>query len=359
MESNVIVIPKGFRKTKMHEDHNIKYFIPRIESIKYGEIITWVNKDSEPHHLISGNIENGKPDGIFNSGIIHPKKCYSKKFDISTGLIDYYCVIHPAERGFIIVNNTLSNKTDDASNIKFNYLNKIFSNTQSQQIENTLTRYVDPIILETFNDPNLDIFRNKVLSIVFWDISGFSYLCELLKKNEPYLIIGFLREFFNEADNVIHKNNGILDKFMGDGIMAIFGFKDNNTDDNIKSALYALNSAIELNRIFENIRNEWIKLWKDQFGLDIEHIDLKCGINTGETLVGKINTEKRDQFTVFGSTVNLASRLEELAEKNQILISEETKNKIINKFILRQISVNPKHKIKGFEYIKKYYEVLK
>ena len=81
-------------------------------------------------------------------------------------------------------------------------------------------------------------------------------------------------------------------------------------------------------------------------------------INTGETLVGKIKTEKRDQFTVFGSTVNLASRLEELAEKNQILVSEETKNKIINKFIPRQIPVNPKHKIKGFEYIKKYYQVV-
>ena len=63
----------------------------------------------------------------------------------------------------------------------------------------------------------------------------------------------------------------------------------------------------------------------------------------------------QDNHALFGSTVNLASRLEELAEKNQILVSEETKNKIINKFILRLISVNPKHKIKGFEYIKKYY----
>jgi class 3 adenylate cyclase len=221
----------------------------------------------------------------------------------------------PCRTRFIIINNTLSNITDNASNIKFNYLNKIFSNTQSQSIGNNLTRYVDPIILETFNDPNLDIFRNKVLTIVFWDISGFSHLCELLKKSEPYLIIGFLREFFNEADNVIHKNKGILDKFIGDGIMAVFGFKDNNTDDNIKSTLDALNSAIELKSIFENIINEWIKLWKDQFGLDIDQIYLKCGINTGETLVGKIKTEKRDQFTVFGSTVNLASRLEELAEK--------------------------------------------
>jgi len=57
--------------------------------------------------------------------------------------------------------------------------------------------------------------------------------------------------------------------------------------------------------------------------------------------------------------VNLASRLEEIAEKNQILVSEETKNKINKKFILRLITVDPKYKIKGFEYIKKYFEVLK
>jgi class 3 adenylate cyclase len=56
-----------------------------------------------------------------------------------------------------------------------------------------------------------------------------------------YLIIGFLREFFNEANNVIHNSNGILDKFMGDGIIAIFGFKDNNIYDNTKSAQAALN----------------------------------------------------------------------------------------------------------------------
>ena len=146
---------------------------------------------------------------------------------------------------------------------------------------------------------------------------------------------------------------------MGDGITAIFGFKDNNTYDNTKSALDAMNSALELDAIFEKIKHEWIKIWKDQFGLAIEYIYLKCGINTGEALVGKINTEKRDQFTVFGSTVNLASRLEEIAEKNQILVSDGTKNKIINKFSMKKISVNPAHKIKGFDYIKKYYEVLK
>ena len=120
-----------------------------------------------------------------------------------------------------------------------------------------------------------------------------------------------------------------------------------------------MNSAIALDLIFEKIKMEWIKIWKDQFGLDIDHIYLKCGINTGEALIGKIKTENRDQFTVFGSTVNLASRLQELAEKNQIIISSSTKNIIVNKFNLKKISVNQEHKIKGFEYNKEYYVVLK
>lgn len=139
------------------------------------------------------------------------------------------------------------------------------------------------------------------------------------------MIVRFLREFFNEADNIIHENNGILDKFMGDGIIAIFEFKDGNSYDHITSALDEVNSAIELNNSSEKIKSEWIKIWKDQFGLNIEHIYLKCGINTGEALIGKINTEKRDHFTVFGSTVTLASRLGELTKKIKLLFQKKQK----------------------------------
>ncbi len=203
------------------------------------------------------------------------------------------------------------------------------------------------------------MFRNKVLSIVFWDLGGFSKLCELLE-NEPYLIVGFFREFFNEADRIIHKNKGILDKFMGDGLMAIFGFKDNKIYDNKESVLDALKSAIELSAIFEKIKDEWIEIWNNQFGLDIANIYLNCGINTGESLVGNINTEIRDQVTVIGSAVNLAKRIEEVAQKkNQIVVSEETKKKMENKFNLKKININSDHKIRGFEHIKEYYELLK
>jgi class 3 adenylate cyclase len=110
---------------------------------------------------------------------------------------------------------------------------------------------------------------------------------------------------------------------------------------------------------FEEMKSEWIEIWKKQFHHKVNMIDLKCGINTGETLVGKLSTIERDQFTAFGPTVNLASRLEEKAKGNQIIISENTKGNLSQtKFKLKTIMVDPDDKIKAFEYIDRYYEVL-
>jgi class 3 adenylate cyclase len=180
-------------------------------------------------------------------------------------------------------------------------------------------------------------------------------------KNEPHLIVEFLQEYFTIANKIIHKHNGILDKFIGDGIMAYFGYKD--SDDGTEGAVNSINAAFELQKSFEEIRSEWIEIWKKQFHHKVTTIDLKCGINTGETLIGKLSTIERDQFTAFGPTVNLASRLEGRAEDNEIIISKNTKNKINkieykNKFKLKTIMIDPNHKIKAFEYIDRYYEVL-
>jgi class 3 adenylate cyclase len=161
------------------------------------------------------------------------------------------------------------------------------------------------------------------------------------------------------ANKIIHKHSGILDKFIGDGIMAYFGYKDSD-DDGTEGAFNSINAAFELQQSFEEIKSEWIEIWKKQFHHKVTNIDLKCGINTGETLIGKLSTLERDQFTAFGPTVNLASRLEGRAEDNQIIISENTKNKIEykNKFKIKTIMVDANHKIKAFESIDRYYEVL-
>jgi class 3 adenylate cyclase len=87
--------------------------------------------------------------------------------------------------------------------------------------------------------------HNRILSIVFWVVSGFSNLCNILK-NEPHLVVVFLQEYFTIANKIIHKHNGILDKFIGGGIMAYFGYKD--SDDGTRGAVNSINAAFDLRK---------------------------------------------------------------------------------------------------------------
>jgi adenylate cyclase len=356
----IVVIPKHFRVARNQKRTNVKYFSPRFIKIQTGQTNTWVNRDSEPHELVSGNAEHGRPDGILNTGIIEPGKSFSKRFDNSIPSIPYFCIRHPEERGTIIIYD----KFEDEMTMKerIDHLKQVFTfdnvkHQQEEDIVSTLSRYEDPVVREGYYHHELETIHNRILTIVFWDISSFSKLCNVLK-NEPHLIVEFLQEYFTKANSIIHKHNGILDKFIGDGIMAYFGYKD--SDDGGKGgAVSSINAAFELQISFEEIKLEWIDIWKKQFHHKVNTIDLKCGINTGETLVGKLSTIERDQFTAFGPTINLASRLEERAKGNQIIISEKTKvNLYENKFKLKTIMVDPDEKIKAFEDIDRYYEVL-
>ena len=138
--------------------------------------------------------------------------------------------------------------------------------------------------------------------------------------------------------------------------MAYFGYKTSDDGGMGGGAVSSINAALELQKSFEEIKSEWIEIWKKQFH---HKFNLKCGTNTGETLVGKLSTIERDQFTAFGPTVNLAGRLEEKTKGNQIIISENTKDNLSeNKFKFKTIMVDTDDKIKADEYIDRYYEVL-
>jgi class 3 adenylate cyclase len=144
----------------------------------------------------------------------------------------------------------------------------------------TLSRYEDPVVREGYYRHELEAIHNRILTIVFWDISGFSNFCNILK-NEPHLIVEFLQEYFTIANKIIHNHNGILDKFIGDGIMAYFSYKD--SDDGTDGAVNSINATFELQKSFEEIKAEWIEIWKKQFRHEVTTIDLKCGKYTGET----------------------------------------------------------------------------
>jgi class 3 adenylate cyclase len=192
-----------------------------------------------------------------------------------------------------------------------------------------LRRYFDPKVFETIEKhPSLLPIQLRTVTICFWDIRGFSLMCEILKAH-PTLIAGFLRDYCDAAATTIFKHSGVLDKFIGDGVMALFGVLRNGDGDR-QDALDAVRAACEFRNTFDSIVNRWLDEWKLYTPQKIE-IGLACGIHTGEALVGNVGTDFRDQFTALGPHVNFASRIEARAKARQILVSQSTEARIKGK----------------------------
>ncbi len=211
-----------------------------------------------------------------------------------------------------------------------------FRDLARQQVENErrltfLKRYFDPRVFGTIEqNPELLNVANRVLTICFWDIRGFSLLCEILKAH-PTLISGFLREYFKASAEVIFDHGGVLDKYIGDGVMAIFGALNGHTDE--QCAIDAVNASVQLRRRFAQL----LKPWKEQWALYTPqqiNIGLGCGLHTGEALVGNVGTDMRDHYTALGPNVNFAQRLESRAAKGQILVSASTEQRIRGHFAM-------------------------
>ena len=196
----------------------------------------------------------------------------------------------------------------------------------SQRI-NFLRRYFDPKVFATIErDPSVLAVKERTITICFWDIRGFSRLCEILKAY-PHLIADFLKEYCEVAAQTIFEQGGLLDKFIGDGVMALFGVLNHKDDNEIADALAAVRASIELKTRFQTLHAQWMEKWSLYSAHKIE-IGLGCGIHTGEALVGNVGTSFRDQFTALGPEVNLASRIEARAQAGQILLSQPTQARV-------------------------------
>jgi class 3 adenylate cyclase/plastocyanin len=336
-----------------------KYFHPRFAIVLQGQEVKWINHDVRSHRLVSGNPDTLISDGVFDTGEILAGKTCSININNprKTASVSYFCSLHPNERGVVIILSREENLLIDEQRLQLVESMLVSeSSPEFKKIHTSLEKYVDPVVLEQIRDPELVTMLNKILTIVFWDISGFSVLCEKLKDHKE-LIVEFLREYFSEAALIIQRHEGVLDKFMGDGIMAFFGYKDTDVNDNGKNgAISAAKAAIDLRDFFDEMKLEWINLWITKAGQQEISTDLRCGMNTGNVLVGLILTEVRDQFTTVGSNVNLASRLESVANTDQIIVSPFTKIRIEDQFNLKTIPIE--RPIKGFENISECYEVI-
>ena len=347
-----MIIPKsGVSPTE------VTYFEPRVVKILSGMSITWMNRDSKIHRLTSGNADSLLPTEFFHTDDIVVGESTTVRIETNQPAIPYYCSLHPAERGLIAI---LPKDEDEMTNTqRLRFLDSIapslFDN-ENREIVTHLQRQVDPTVVEYLSNPHAVLLQNKVLTIVFWDISGFSNLCEKLI-DHPELVAEFLREYLEDATRIIHEYGGVVDKFIGDGILSYFGFKENDNEDGFIGAENAILASLKLKGSFEGLKKYWLQIWKKVTNSDL-HIDIKCGMNTGLVLVGLLRSGERDQFTVIGTHVNLASRLEGRAEGGQIIISPFTMAKIQGKFHLDTIAIPNDDKIKSFEGISEYYKVL-
>lgn len=162
--------------------------------------------------------------------------------------------------------------------------------------------------------------ETKNATVFFSDIRGFTAISESMAPSE---VVEFLNQYMTLMVDIIYKNNGVVDKFIGDAIMAVWGApvsKGNDTEDCIVSALRMREALMRFNANRGNREKPLIKIG--------------CGINTGPVLAGQIGSNDRLEYTVIGDTVNLASRIESLNKPfgTDILVSEATYNLIKRRF---------------------------
>jgi adenylate cyclase len=188
---------------------------------------------------------------------------------------------------------------------------------QKRQIRQTFSLYVAPeVVEEIVKNPEIahqEGVRRRV-AVLFSDIRGFTSYSE---QNPPELVVRQMREYLTEMTAAVQNHRGVLDKFIGDAVMALYGpFLPE--DANI-SAL-AVASALEMLERLEKLNERWQKQGMPTFRIGI-------GIHVGEAMVGNIGSIQRVQYTALGDTVNLASRLQTMTKdfKVPLLVSEEVK----------------------------------
>ncbi|MBN2372710.1 adenylate/guanylate cyclase domain-containing protein [bacterium] len=199
---------------------------------------------------------------------------------------------------------------------------------EKKKIKATFSHYLAPdIVNELVKNP--DLLRlggeKKVLTCLFSDIRDFTTISEGIKPEE---LVGLLNEYTTAMTDIIMKYNGLLDKYIGDAIMAVFCTPIEETDHPARACF----AAIDMCKNLEGLQREWQ-------AKGFPKIRIGVGINTGEMVAGNMGSMQRFNYTVLGDNVNLASRLEGANKEygTQIIISQYTYEKAKGIVLAREL----------------------
>jgi adenylate cyclase len=212
-------------------------------------------------------------------------------------------------------------------------------------IKRAFTRYVArEVVDEILKDPeNLVLTgERRDVTVLFCDIRGFTSTSEKLTPEE---VVTLLNTFYTLMIDTTFKEDGTLDKFLGDGVMAVFGAPIYHQDHSLR----AIRTALAMQAGMRDLSARRATEGKPPIAVGI-------GINAGDAVAGTVGTEARMEYTVIGDSVNLASRLESNSKAGQILISEQTYRKVQAAVEARSLG---RIKVKGKEDEIGVYEVIR
>jgi len=231
------------------------------------------------------------------------------------------------------------------SSLVFHYIK---ASKERKFIKKTFMHYMAPeLVNQLLKSPKTLKYGGDLqeITVLFSDIRSFT---EYTEKHSPQATVGILQEYLTEMVDIIIQNRGIVDKFVGDEIMALYGTPVKLEN----SALAACKTAIEMRIRLNELQKKWKNEGKDVF-------DTGIGINTGPAVVGNLGSQQIFDYTAIGDTVNLGARLEninkEYETQNKIIISEHTLKKV-EQFV--EAKFLDEVKVKGKDISVKIYELI-
>lgn len=190
-------------------------------------------------------------------------------------------------------------------------LDTLWLRQEKNTIARLFHRYVAPNLLDQLLEHPEAIAlggARRQAVVLFADVRGFTRICE---ERPPEDVITFLNTYFNAVTQIIFDHGGVLDKYIGDGLMAFFGVPLASG----REAEQAVRAALAIRQTLVKLRAE------GQAVGDFPIQEIGIGINGGEVVVGNVGSEMHQEYTLLGDTVNVAARLEALARSGEILIS--------------------------------------
>jgi adenylate cyclase len=217
---------------------------------------------------------------------------------------------------------------------------------QAVELSRKLAKYLSPQIWGSLFSGKRDAkveTRRKKLTVFFSDIKGFSAMSEELPLDT---LTRMLNTYLSEMTKIASRHGGTVDKFIGDAVMVFFG--DPNSKGSKEDATACVAMAIDMQKQMKLLRQRWKRE-------GIEHkLEIRIGINTGYCTVGNFGTDTRLDYTILGTDVNLASRLESSCRPGHILISKATYELVKDRIMCRAME---DIQVKGFNRPIAVYEV--